>query len=336
MKGEKMMFENPVFMCIDAGGENCPCRLAESGNCIACGRLSGQDCSGCRWHGVCIYNEYIQGGKKIKNNREEKEVPIVEMEIYDEILYLGLNVGKGFAIKCYPAGTYVFLRSKDREQFYNVPISVMRADIEKGVIYLLVKCISSKTKALQDVKETVVIRGPYRNGVFGIDELYTSLRDAEREGRRGKILAISRSVGIAPAEKLIQVFGNKHDITLMADLSNMRRGIIEKHLNEKPAAFSELDLTDEKNIKKIRDEIVGGRYDFIAVFTSDYYINLIGDLTEELNFRGRMAVSNNFNICCGEGICGACSVAGKNGETLKMCKCRLSGEESIKRKVIYK
>ncbi|MBE6021419.1 MAG: hypothetical protein E7228_06770 [Clostridiales bacterium] len=330
------MFENPAFMCIDAGGENCPCSLAESGNCIVCGRLSGQDCSGCRWHGVCIYNEYIQGGRKIKNNREEKEVPIVEMLRYDDTLFLGIEVGKGFALKCYPGGTYVFLRARDREQFFNVPISVMRADVEKGIIYLLVKCFSAKTKALCDAEGTVLVRGPYKNGVFGINELYDSFGTAEKEGRRGKLLIVSRSAGIAPAEKLIQVFGEKHDITLMADLSNMSSKIIEKHIVGKPAYFYEMDLTDTECIEKLGTEISCGGYDGIAVFTSDYYITQISELCKAVGFNNSLVISNNFNLCCGEGVCGACSIAGKNGETIKLCKCRLSGEDILSRKVIYK
>ena len=30
-------------VCIDAGSENCPCLLAESGDCITCSRLKGKD-----------------------------------------------------------------------------------------------------------------------------------------------------------------------------------------------------------------------------------------------------------------------------------------------------
>ena len=65
-------------VCIDAGSENCPCLLAESGDCITCSRLQGKDCCDCNWRGVCIYNEYIQNGKKINNRRESKKTRILK------------------------------------------------------------------------------------------------------------------------------------------------------------------------------------------------------------------------------------------------------------------
>ena len=330
-----MMFADPGFMCIDAGGENCPCSLAKSGNCIVCGRLSGGDCSGCRWHGVCIYNEYIQGGRQVKNNRKDKEFNIIEKERYGDTLLLGIEVGKGFALKCYPCGTYVFLRTKEREQFFNVPISVMRTDVEKGSIYILVKCISAKTKELLKAEESVIVRGPYRNGVLGIDDLRRNLVKLSKNNIRGKILIVSRSAGIAPAAKLIQELGKEHYVSLFADTSNLHGSLMKKHFKEQPEFLREIDLTNENNMFEIWEEIAFGGYDGLAVFASDYYISRIGDISERLGFKGTVAVSNNFNLCCGEGICGACSVAGKQGETLKMCKCRLSGNEILKRKVIY-
>lgn len=331
------MLENPTFMCIDAGGENCPCILAESRNCIVCGRLSGQDCSGCRWHGVCIYNEYIQNHRRIKKNRRDFEATIVERRLYDDdTVMLGLNVGKGFSIKCYSGGSYVFLRKKESEQFFNVPISVMRADSEAGIIYLLIKCISAKTKALLEEDKSIIVRGPYKNGIFGIDDIYSSLDKAKREGRRGRLLIVCRATGIAPAAKLMQSLGHEHYVGVTADPANMSRQIIEDSLSDAPDDYRELDFTDSGDMLKLKLELASGGYDCLAVFTSDYYINMIGEMAEEIKFQGKLAVSNNFNICCGEGVCGACSVAGKNGETMKMCKCRLSGEEILKRKVIFK
>lgn len=330
------MLENPTFMCIDAGGENCPCILAESGNCIACGRLSGNDCSGCRWHGVCIYNEYIQNHRKIKRNRHDFEADVIERIRRDDTVILGLDVGKGFSVKCCPAGSYVFLRRKMCEQFFNVPISVMRTDTEKGRIYLLIKCISAKTKALLEEDDSLIVRGPYKNGILGIDDMYESLKKVKDEGRRGKILIVCRSAGISPAAKLISSIGKGHYIKLIADTSNLNPDIVEAVPQESADDRMELDFTDSKDLTRLKEEIASGEYDCIAVFASDYYINLTGEMAEETGFKGKIAVSNNFNICCGEGICGACSVAGKKGETVKLCKCRLSGEDILKRKVIFK
>lgn len=331
------MLENPTFMCIDAGGENCPCVLAESGNCVACGRLSGHDCTECKWHGVCIYNEYLQNHRRVKNNRKDFEADIVERIVYDEeTVLIGLSVGKGFALKCYAAGVYVFLRKKGSEEYFNAPISVLKADTERGIIYLLIKGISAKTKPLIKEDRSLNVRGPYKNGIFGLEELYSGIKTAKQEGRKYKILIVAKATGIAPALKLMQSLGEAHYICLVADLTNLDKRIISKTFIPNSDKLIELDLNKPKDIQTLKHEFSIGEYDSLAVFTSDYYINLISELAEEIGFEGKIALSNNFNLCCGEGVCGACSVAGKNGETLKMCKCRLSGGEILKRKVIYK
>lgn len=327
------MLGNPTFMCIDAGGENCPCSLAESGNCIVCGRLSGRDCSDCQWHGVCIYNEFIQNGRKTKKNREDFTAEIVTRIKYDEeTVMLGLKVGKGFAVKCYAAGSYVFLRRRDCEQFFNVPISVMRADAETEMIFLLVKGISAKTKAIIEDERALLVRGPYRNGIFGLDSLQNMIKTAKREGRKGKILIAAKATGIAPAAKLMQTLENNHGVSLFLDPANMKPQVLEDVLIEEPEDYCELDFTKPGDLLKLKLELAAGGYDCFAVFASDYYVKLLSDMAEEIGFAGKLLISNNHNICCGEGICGACSVAGKNGETMKMCKCRLSGEEMLCRK----
>ena len=61
-------------------------------------------------------------------------------------------------------------------------------------------------------------------------------------------------------------------------------------------------------------------YQNVFVLASDYYIGAIKDalnIPEE-----KLIYSNNFHMCCGEGICGACSHVDKNGNISKMCKCR--------------
>lgn len=57
--------EQNFYDCIDCGTENCPCYLAATGDCLVCSRLAGKDYCDCNWKGVCIYNEFIQSGKKI-------------------------------------------------------------------------------------------------------------------------------------------------------------------------------------------------------------------------------------------------------------------------------
>ena len=61
-------------------------------------------------------------------------------------------------------------------------------------------------------------------------------------------------------------------------------------------------------------------YDWIFLLTSDYYIKRLSAAMkippEKLVF------CNNFHLCCGEGICGACGHVDAAGNLHRMCKCR--------------
>ena len=50
----------------------------------------------------------------------------------------------------------------------SVPISVMRAEPEKGQLHLAVKVVAGKTKALAEATDHIEIRGVYRNGLLGV------------------------------------------------------------------------------------------------------------------------------------------------------------------------
>ena len=65
-------------ICVDAGTENCPCSLADTGDCLICSRLNGKDKCDCHWAGLCIYNEFIQNDGKIRNKRRYIEAEIVK------------------------------------------------------------------------------------------------------------------------------------------------------------------------------------------------------------------------------------------------------------------
>ncbi|MDO4552218.1 MAG: sulfide/dihydroorotate dehydrogenase-like FAD/NAD-binding protein, partial [Bacillota bacterium] len=160
--------------CIDAGTENCPCYLAVTGDCLTCSRLQGKDCSDCDWRGVCIYNEFVQGNRKVNGPRTETEVKIVSVRFYTEDLaVLVLQTGRGMALKGRRPGSYVFLRRPGAPHFFDAPLSIMRSDTENGLLHLAVKEAGTKTRELLSAREgeTLLLRGIYRNGILGLDGL---------------------------------------------------------------------------------------------------------------------------------------------------------------------
>jgi len=220
-----------LINCIDAGSENCPCYLAVTGDCLICSRLQGKDFCNCNWRGVCIYNEFVQGNRKVNNPRRDFEAKIIQRKFYKEdlVVYI-LDVGKGFAMKAERPGSYLFVKGNGASNFYDIPISVMKADAEKGQIHLAIKIISTKTKALLMEKDTLVLRGPYRNGLHGISAII------KKRGKNLKTLIIAKGIGIAPGILASETFGYRGIVDMVIDTEKISKELIGDYLeSELPA-----------------------------------------------------------------------------------------------------
>lgn len=334
------MDEN-FYDCIDCGTENCPCYLAATGDCLICSRLAGKDYCDCDWKGVCIYNEFIQGGKKINNIREEFEAPVIERRRYGaDTVVLVLDVGRGFALKCSGPGSYVFLKRKEDEDFYSIPISVMKSDIAAGKIHLAVKEMAGKSKRITEAQicesgsaevmnaaesggagknaaaDTLTVRGVYRNGILGIKDL---IGPRGRVDTDRKMMIITKGIGFAPAAHLAEWVGGRAAIDIYTDTDKIEEELIAEYMPKSlNSTRRNIDLRREfefKGTERISEIYREGGYNTLIVLASDYYIEQIGKI---LHIDAR---SNNFRLCCGEGVCGACSYTDDFGRTFKMCKC---------------
>lgn len=325
-----------IINCIDAGTENCPCYLAVTGDCLVCSRLQGKDYCNCSWRGVCIFNEFIQGNRKVNNPRRDFEAQIVQRKFYTEdlVVYV-LDVGKGFAMKAARPGSYLFVKGCGASSFYDIPISVMKADAENGQIHLAIKIISTKTKALLTEKEKLVLRGPYRNGVHGISTLM------EKKGKNLKTLIIAKGIGIAPGILASREFCYRGSVDMVVDTEKISKDLIDDYMAAGAASDSNsahkninemiryLSFTEKGSARKLENLLKKKQYDNVILLVSDYYIEHLGRLIKRTLPAADLAVSNNFRICCGEGLCGSCSVDTSSGDTIKMCKCQLKGEELL-------
>lgn len=314
---------NMHMNCIDAGSENCPCYLALTGDCLICSRLQGRDSCNCNWHGVCIYNEFIQGNRKVNNPRRDFEAHIIEKKFYKEdlVVYI-LDVEKGFAMKAGRPGSYLFVKGCDANSFYDIPISVMKADVEKGRIHLAIKIIAPKTKALLMENEKLELRGPYRNGIHGISAMLS------KRGKNQKTLILAKGIGIAPGILATQTFCNRGSVDLVIDTDKISKELIEDYLEDGTIRY--LSFAENGSIEKLENRLNEKQYDNVILLASDYYIENFGKMIKRTLPAADLAVSNNFRICCGEGLCGACAVDTSYGDTIKMCKCQFNGEEFLK------
>ena len=369
-----MTYFNPI--CADVGTRNCPCPLAETGDCLVCSRLSGaRECS-CRWAGVCVYNEYMQNGSMVRTKRKNRSTEILQrLWQGDDLLMLQLRVSRGFALEASRPGSFLFLKPPGAPEMTSVPVSVMAADVEHESLWVSLKIISAKTKALAVCEDFLEMRGIYRSGLLGKGA--AGMLDLHDPGNsvRKRWLILTKGVGFAPAVNLIRWTAGRIDIHVIADPEKVGDDVIRQQfrawqpeafrneggrfrlefqslakLLEQPAAASPLQQTDSTaaappaaaphttgsiatappaaapHTSGSHDPDLNALYlqqtdyDRIFLFTSDYYIKRLSAVMkippEKLVF------CNNFHLCCGEGICGACGHVDAEGNLRKMCKCR--------------
>ena len=247
----------------------------------------------------------------------------------------------------------------------SVPVSVMAADVEHESLWVILKIISAKTKAIAVCEDFLEMRGIYRSGLLGKGAAgMLDLHDPGNSARK-RWLILTKGVGFAPAVNLIRWTAGRIDIHVIADPEKVGDDVIRQQfrawqpeafrneggrfrlefqslakLLEQPAAASPLQQTDSTAAAPHTSGSIAAAphtsgshdpdlnafylqqtdYDRIFLFASDYYIKRLSAVMkippEKLVF------CNNFHLCCGEGICGACGHVDAEGNLRKMCKCR--------------
>lgn len=321
--GRKMMkYMNEI--CVDAGSANCPCPLAETGSCLICSRLAGKEKCECSWCGLCIYNEFMQNDGIVRNERKYIKVPIILKKRYDDdLLTMTVEVDRGMALNAAEPGSFVFLKGDEREMF-SVPVSVMRADMHRGLLAFGIKAVSAKTVALAEAEGEVYMRGIYRSGLLGGGAGAKAFDD-----EKGRWLIITKGIGISPAANLLERLRGKNHVDMVIDSEKINAEFIgdivgrfegdENSPDIMMASLAEMESA-EKGILKFDSRIIrAADYSRVAILASDYYIKKTAEQMEVP--ADRLIFSNNFHMCCGEGVCGACSHVDDEGNVKKMCKC---------------
>ena len=273
----------------------------------------------------------MQNGSMVRTKRKARSTGILQrLRQGDDLLMLQLRVPRGFALEASRPGSFLFLKPPGAPEMTSVPVSVMAADVEHESLWVILKIISAKTKALAACEDFLEMRGIYRSGLLG--KGVAGMLDLHDPGIsvRKRWLILTKGVGFAPAVNLIRWAAGRVDIHVIADPEKVGDDVIlqqfrawrpEAHrseggrfrlefqslakLLEQPAAASPLQQTD---------------YDRIFLLASDYYIKRLSAVMKIPP--DKLVFCNNFHLCCGEGICGACGHVDAEGNLRKMCKCR--------------
>lgn len=295
--------------CIDAGREGCPCSLAEYGRCLICGRLSGGTCEDCSWQGTCIYSLYQQNGRRIIPGRRERLLSVRETREYSQdFKVFVLEADRGFCQKAQTAGAYVFVRREEENGWYDAPISVLKSEPEAGLLHLGICRCGVKSSSLFRETEKLWVRGVYYNGLSGLGHLKESAKEA---------LIYAKGIAVAPLRNFLDGRSryNKwlRDMRIFVDLDKVGFDFFMDYFGDLPA--------DAVEVKNFAEEGLGSlefsEESNVFGLASPYYAAQI-----EQASGGAAVHPTEGNMCCGEGVCGACTYVDELGHTVRRCKLR--------------
>lgn len=318
--GFKVNYE--IRDCIDAGTEYCPCHLAETGDCILCSQLSGKKFCDClSWKGVCIYQEYIWNQGKAKPGRKIYSCKIDKKEAVEKnVVVFKIAIPHDLVKNLIHPGSYVFLRSPKTSQFYDAPISVMDASTDDNIITVAIELKGIKTKSLNMLNEgdPIYVRGPYWNGDLGLRNIYMS--------REGVSIIITRGIGMAPMIPVLKkLYSNGNKIIVILDKGSYKNVFIKEYLemcNCEIISCNTLQNGDiSEELKKVIDSLLENEKVNLIHSSGPDILNF--KILEYIGGKVKFSCCNNAKMCCGEGICGACSTRYKGHKMKKLCKVQI-------------
>lgn len=314
-------------LCADAGSEYCPCHLAYSGDCIKCSLVRGEKTCNCMWQGVCIYNEVNHSKNSPMKEKQEYLCDVFETKKLSEDVYLmKIKVKQSIIRDLHGPGAYIFLRGEEKKKdMFNAPISVMDTDLENSIIEVVIRVGGIKTKSIIE-NNKVWVKGPYFNGVFGIKDIKTTSNSNCIVVLNGlsQVNSINVIKNLLRNNNKVRAFINNQAVVLDVVMDKIKSLGVEIHpIN--------IDSDEEKELLKncLKREDIKLVYSSGCNGFNKVIMKIIDSVNEEIKF----VISNNNLICCGEGICGACTI-NIDGEEVKSCKAQIDPRKILKSSIL--
>lgn len=319
-----------VFTCSDIGTKFCPCHLAESGQCIICSQLNSGNCHCTHWNGTCVYQELIWNNNKAKKGREVFECKVVDKYIVEEdVLVLSLKGSHELIHDLRDMGSFVFLKRVDQEESFFTPISVMDIDLEKNLIILAIELKGVKTLDLNnlEIDDTVLVKGPFWNGILGVRHLKNVTGET--------CLLICRGIGQAPMIPVLKYLHEKgNKVIVLNDKANIKGSLIDDYLNKYAYKVYDCSCLEKGKLTKsfkelLVDQVISKSPVVVHCDGADilnYEVMITLDkIKESLKSAGvekniEYSCCNNAKMCCGEGVCGACTRKNNDRKLRRLCK----------------
>ena len=314
--------------CSDYASDACPCELAENGCCIVCSMCRGEDyCSCTDTVSFCVYQDLINNGGKARPRRRSVRCQVTFVKKYgDDFRFIRLNIPDEDTTEFKKLGAYVFVRTNENPHF-DTPISVLYDEQKNNSIGLLIQMQGIKTNCFRNLQkgDSVYLRGPYFNGIQG--------RKVIAGLRGGSAAVFCRGIGFLPSLGVILTLkanGNKVDVYLdrgnfNTHLLNLLSRVFEVNLSEVDMCDETGKITDE--MRSVIDKHLQNETGLLHFGMSDYLIKNIAEILDTYSQIPSVSFINNVQMCCGEGICGACTRNIDSPGVVHLCKEQLNMEE---------
>lgn len=311
-------------ICIDAGSKFCPCSLADTGECLTCSILRGEEQCDCDWRGVCILNEYRFNRKRSRGPRPEQAVRVLaEHRLAPTIVRLVVEAPDDFDADWTMPGAFVMARPIGSSQYYSTPLCIYNTTTEEPhMIELVIQENGVKTKALLQSQPRILLRGPYYNGWFGYK--------AVKSTAGSQVIMVVRGMGQAPALKMAsELLRAENELLVYLDPGSAQVPFILDDLNRVGAHVRQVNLLDDLPYQDMAMILKEQPIALMVSAGADIQHTRVADLIKQTGSEALIVLTNNHAMTCGEGICGACMIEVSQGQKIKTCKSQLLGEQIV-------
>ncbi len=320
-----------IRKCMDYGTNYCPCELAQCNQCIICDELREIEdkcnCSCKNSKGFCVYTEFLFNNKKAQNDRKVYSCNVYEKKELEKNLFtIEVILPRELYIQINMPSSFIFIKPTGLNDNFYTPISIYKKNEERNSVILIIENKGAKTNSIFDSKDNFIdVKGPYWNGIHGISNLKNCKDKAA--------LIIARGAGAAPILSIIKDLNERHNkIICLIDMECFEKNFIEDDLKKLNCLVYDIKTIHDGKISAcfmnfVKDIIKKEKISLISILSSDFIIKTVMEELSEFNDLLNYCCSNNAKMCCGEGVCGSCSVRYKGNRIRKLCKEQMDPKE---------
>ncbi|MCD5413842.1 MAG: hypothetical protein LR001_02400 [Clostridiales bacterium] len=191
----------------------------------------------------------------------------------------------------------------------------MLVDDENDEIIIAVEVHGVKTEAVKLVDDFLLIKGPYWNALFGIEFM--------KKTKNTNCLVIARGIAQAPAVLAVNyLLKNNNIVDVIVDKGSTNTNFI-KYYTRANIISDKLNLYENKAQQLFKDSLESVNYNIVLICGSNALQKEVLTCVNKYS-NANVVLSNNKEMCCGEGICGACVVNNSSGIPIRSCKTQIS------------